>query len=204
MKQKPDMNLAELPKTASLEQVTNLMRELKQQDVCDMEVDLAEVMWPKSSMLRAYLPCSASTTHRGRAVLLHAAGLTCLYASLVCSRRVVSSWNSRIYFSTTTLCAMSRKFPCTRGTILRFLKIGAQEYLTFVAYNRHTPSKRRHLYETSRWQSSSSTTRTPQGKLTLENRKCSTRFSDQSGWSQNGLNQSGHGVCWVFSVVFLP
>ena len=36
-KQKPEMDLAELPKTASLEQVTNLMRELKRQDVCDME-----------------------------------------------------------------------------------------------------------------------------------------------------------------------
>ena len=44
VKQKPDMDLAELPKTASLEQVTILMRELKQQDVCDTEVDLAEVM----------------------------------------------------------------------------------------------------------------------------------------------------------------
>ena len=40
------MNLAELPKTASLERVTNLMRELKQQDTCD--VDLAEVMWQES------------------------------------------------------------------------------------------------------------------------------------------------------------
>ena len=38
------MNLEELPKTESLEQVTNFMHELKQQDVCDMEVDLAEVM----------------------------------------------------------------------------------------------------------------------------------------------------------------
>ena len=34
--------------TASLEQVTNLMRELKQQDVCDIEVDLAEVMWQEA------------------------------------------------------------------------------------------------------------------------------------------------------------
>ena len=33
VKQKPKMDLAELPKTASLEQVTNLMRELKKQDV---------------------------------------------------------------------------------------------------------------------------------------------------------------------------
>ena len=45
VKQKPELDLAELPKTASLEQVTNLMKELKQQDVCDMEVDLPEVMW---------------------------------------------------------------------------------------------------------------------------------------------------------------
>ena len=28
--------------------IFNLMRELKQQDVCDMEVDLAEVMWQES------------------------------------------------------------------------------------------------------------------------------------------------------------
>ena len=48
VKQKPEMDLAELPKTASLKQVTNLMRELKQQDVCDMEVDLAELMWQES------------------------------------------------------------------------------------------------------------------------------------------------------------
>ena len=47
-KRKPEMDLEELPKTASLGQVTNLMRELKQQDVCDMEVDLAEVMWQES------------------------------------------------------------------------------------------------------------------------------------------------------------
>ena len=45
VKRKTDMDLAELPKTASLDQVTNLMREIQQQDVCDMEVDLAEVMW---------------------------------------------------------------------------------------------------------------------------------------------------------------
>ena len=48
VKQKPEMDLVELPKTASLEQVTNLMRELKQQDVYDMEVDLAEVMWQEA------------------------------------------------------------------------------------------------------------------------------------------------------------
>ena len=37
MKRKPEMDLAELPKTASLEQVTDLMREIQQQDVFDME-----------------------------------------------------------------------------------------------------------------------------------------------------------------------
>ena len=42
------MDLAELQKTASLEQVTNLIKELKQQDLCDMEVDLAEVMWQEA------------------------------------------------------------------------------------------------------------------------------------------------------------
>ena len=45
------MDLAELPKTASLEQVTDLMREIQQQDVCDMEVDLAEVMWQESNAI---------------------------------------------------------------------------------------------------------------------------------------------------------
>ena len=48
VKRKQEINLAELPKTASLEQVTNLMREIQQQDVCDMEVDLANVMWQES------------------------------------------------------------------------------------------------------------------------------------------------------------
>ena len=48
VKQQPEMDLLELPKAASLEQVTNLMRELKQQDVCDIEVDLAEVMWQEA------------------------------------------------------------------------------------------------------------------------------------------------------------
>ena len=42
VKRKPEMDLTELPKTASLGQVTDLMREIQQQDVCDMEVD-----WPK-------------------------------------------------------------------------------------------------------------------------------------------------------------
>ena len=48
MKWKREMDLEELPKTASLERVTSLMHELKQQDVRDMEVDLAEVMWQES------------------------------------------------------------------------------------------------------------------------------------------------------------
>ena len=48
VKRKQEINLAELPKTASLEQVTNLMREIQQQDVCDMEVDSANVMWQES------------------------------------------------------------------------------------------------------------------------------------------------------------
>ena len=51
VKRKPEMDLAELPKTASLEQVTDLMREIQQQDVCDMEVDLAEVMWQESDAI---------------------------------------------------------------------------------------------------------------------------------------------------------
>ena len=48
VKRKPEMNLEELRETASLEQVTNSMHKLKQQDVCDMEVDLAEVKWQES------------------------------------------------------------------------------------------------------------------------------------------------------------
>ena len=48
------MNLEELPKTASLEQVTNLMHEVKQQYVCDMEVDLAEVMRQESGNTLAH------------------------------------------------------------------------------------------------------------------------------------------------------
>ena len=45
------MDLAQLPKAASLEQVTNLMHEIQQQDVCDMEVDLAEVMWREADAI---------------------------------------------------------------------------------------------------------------------------------------------------------
>ena len=50
-KRKLEMDLAELLKTASLEQVTELMREVEQQDVCDIEVDLAEVMWQESDAI---------------------------------------------------------------------------------------------------------------------------------------------------------
>ena len=51
VKRKPEMDHAELPKTASLEQVTDLMREIQQQDVCGMEVDLADVMWQESDAI---------------------------------------------------------------------------------------------------------------------------------------------------------
>ena len=34
----------------SLEQVKTLVRELEQEDVCDMEVDLAEVRWQQSDI----------------------------------------------------------------------------------------------------------------------------------------------------------
>ena len=37
-----------VPKTASLEQVTDLMLDLEQQDVCNMQADLAEVTWQES------------------------------------------------------------------------------------------------------------------------------------------------------------
>ena len=48
VKQKPEIDLANMPKTVSQGQVTNLMREVEQQDLCDMEVDLAEVTWQES------------------------------------------------------------------------------------------------------------------------------------------------------------
>ena len=51
VKRKPDMHRAELPKTASLEQLTDLMRKIQQQDVCDMEDDLAQVMWQESDAI---------------------------------------------------------------------------------------------------------------------------------------------------------
>ena len=43
VKRKLEMDLAELPKTASLEQVTDLMREIQQQDVCVTW----RLIWPK-------------------------------------------------------------------------------------------------------------------------------------------------------------
>ena len=44
-KLKSGLDLKMLPKTVSLEQVKNLVRELEPEDVCDMEVDLAKVRW---------------------------------------------------------------------------------------------------------------------------------------------------------------
>ena len=38
------------PKTVSLEEVKTLVRELDQEDLCDMEVDLAEVRWQESDI----------------------------------------------------------------------------------------------------------------------------------------------------------
>ena len=48
VKRKPGLDLKNLPRTVSLEQVKALVRELEQEDVCDMEVDLAEVRWQES------------------------------------------------------------------------------------------------------------------------------------------------------------
>ena len=48
VKRKPGLDLKNLPKTVSLEQVKTLVRELEQEDVCDMEVYLAEVRWHES------------------------------------------------------------------------------------------------------------------------------------------------------------
>ena len=44
VKREPEMDRAELPITEPLKQLTDLMREVQQQDVCDMEVNLIEVM----------------------------------------------------------------------------------------------------------------------------------------------------------------
>ena len=53
---KSGLDVKNLPKTASLEQVKTLVREPEQEDVCDMEVDLAEVRWQESDieMLNAF------------------------------------------------------------------------------------------------------------------------------------------------------
>ena len=48
VKLKWGLDLKNLPKTVSLEQVKTLVRELEQEDVCDMEVGLAEVRWQES------------------------------------------------------------------------------------------------------------------------------------------------------------
>ena len=48
VKRKPGLDLKNLPKTLSLEQVKASVRELEQEDVCDMEVDLAQVRWQES------------------------------------------------------------------------------------------------------------------------------------------------------------
>ena len=50
VKLKSGLDLKILPKTVSLEQVKTLVRELEQEDVCDMEVDLAEVRWQESDV----------------------------------------------------------------------------------------------------------------------------------------------------------
>ena len=50
VKLKSGLDLKKLPKTVSLEQVKTLVRELEQEDVCDMEVDLAEVRWQESDV----------------------------------------------------------------------------------------------------------------------------------------------------------
>ena len=48
MKRKPEMDLASYQRRRRWNRVTDLMREIQQQDMCDMEVDLAEVMWQES------------------------------------------------------------------------------------------------------------------------------------------------------------
>ena len=50
VKLKSGLDLKFFPKTVSLEQVKTLVRELEQEDVCDMEVDLAEVRWQESDI----------------------------------------------------------------------------------------------------------------------------------------------------------
>ena len=50
VKLKSGPDLKNLPETVSLEQVKTLVRELEQEDVCDMEVDMAEVRWQESDV----------------------------------------------------------------------------------------------------------------------------------------------------------
>ena len=50
VKLKSGLDLKKLPKTVSLEQVKTLVRELEKEDVCYMEVDLAEVRWQESDV----------------------------------------------------------------------------------------------------------------------------------------------------------
>ena len=50
VKLKSGLRLKILPKTVSLEQVKTLKRELEQEDVCDMDFDLAEVRWQESDV----------------------------------------------------------------------------------------------------------------------------------------------------------
>ena len=48
VKRKSGLDLENVPKNVSLEQVKSLVRELEQEDACDMEVDLAELRWQGS------------------------------------------------------------------------------------------------------------------------------------------------------------
>ena len=50
VKLKSGLDLKNLPRTVTLEQVETLVRELEQEDVRDMEVDLAEVRWQESNI----------------------------------------------------------------------------------------------------------------------------------------------------------
>ena len=50
VKLKSGLDLKILPKTVSLEQVKTFVRELEQEDVCDMEVALTEVRWQESDI----------------------------------------------------------------------------------------------------------------------------------------------------------
>ena len=50
VKLKSHLDLKIFLKTVSLEQVKTLVREFEQEDVCDMEVDVAEVRWQESDI----------------------------------------------------------------------------------------------------------------------------------------------------------